>query len=251
MPQSIPKGLTAEHVRLALADLDAMIEHPFGAPTGYELIHEGQRYAPKAVIGLAFRHFQGQILPPEAFSGGEAPGQANYVLRALGFSVEKKGDETNEVEKAPDWSAEEVSLIVADYFEMLRLDLADRPFSKAEHNQALRDHLNGRSKGSVEFKHQNISAVLLGKGLPYIDGYKAARNYQRRLLPQAVEAYFEAHPEFHDQISASLVLNPTTTPAIGDDVGDYFAPPPERMSLPQGDSKPGEAARWTTPGGTH
>jgi len=30
MPQSIPKGLTREHVLAAIADLDAGIEHPFG-----------------------------------------------------------------------------------------------------------------------------------------------------------------------------------------------------------------------------
>ena len=55
MPQSIPKGLTREHVLRALADLDAGIDHPFGAPTGYELVHDGKRYPPKAVIGLAYR----------------------------------------------------------------------------------------------------------------------------------------------------------------------------------------------------
>jgi hypothetical protein len=43
MPQSIPAGLTSEHVLRALADLDAGVEHPFGAPTGYELVHEGRR----------------------------------------------------------------------------------------------------------------------------------------------------------------------------------------------------------------
>lgn len=40
MPQSIPPGLTKEHVLRALADLDSGIEHPFGQPTGYFLVHE-------------------------------------------------------------------------------------------------------------------------------------------------------------------------------------------------------------------
>jgi hypothetical protein len=53
MPQSIPKGLTREHVFKALADLDDGIDHPFGKPTGYVLVHEGKRYAPKAVVGIA------------------------------------------------------------------------------------------------------------------------------------------------------------------------------------------------------
>lgn len=72
MPQSIPKGLTRAAVLQAIADLDAGIEHPFGSPTGYELVHEGRRYPPKAVIGLACRSLLGRVLLPEEFSGGEA-----------------------------------------------------------------------------------------------------------------------------------------------------------------------------------
>ena len=75
---------------MALADLDSGIAHTFGAPTGYELVHDRKRYAPKAVIGVAFKHLTGQMLGHEEFSGGEAPGQANYVLRALGFDVVPK-----------------------------------------------------------------------------------------------------------------------------------------------------------------
>jgi hypothetical protein len=71
MPQSIPKGLTRNHVLKAIADLDAGIEHPFGKPTGYEFVHGEKRYAPKAVVGIAFRHVTGQILKPSEFSGGE------------------------------------------------------------------------------------------------------------------------------------------------------------------------------------
>ena len=85
MPQAIPKGLTREAVLRALADLDAKVEHPFGPPTGYELVHEGRRYAPKAVVGLACRSLLGRILRPEEFSGGEAPGQANRKI--LGENV--------------------------------------------------------------------------------------------------------------------------------------------------------------------
>jgi 5-methylcytosine-specific restriction protein A len=90
MPQSIPKGLTTEHVLQAFADIDAGIEHPFGTPTGYEVVHDGKRYPPKAVIGLAHLPLSGQILRPEEFSGGAAPGQANFVIRELGFTVEEK-----------------------------------------------------------------------------------------------------------------------------------------------------------------
>jgi hypothetical protein len=93
MPKSIPEGLTKHHVLSALNDLDAGIDAPFGPSTGYELVHDGKRYAPKAVIGLAFKRLTGKILAHAEFSGGEAPGQANHVLRSLGFDVvAKAGD---------------------------------------------------------------------------------------------------------------------------------------------------------------
>src|SRR4051812_1674151 len=93
MPQSIPAGLTREHVRRALADLDAGINHTFGTPTGYELVHDSKRYAPKAVIGIACRYSIGRILEPHEFSGGESPGQSNFVLRKLGFTVVNRTDQ--------------------------------------------------------------------------------------------------------------------------------------------------------------
>jgi hypothetical protein len=37
-------------------------------------------------------------LQPEEFSGGEAPGQANFVLRKLGFTVVRKGERVVEEE---------------------------------------------------------------------------------------------------------------------------------------------------------
>src|SRR3954447_1076890 len=99
---------------------------------------------------------------------------------------------------------------------MLRAELAGEPYSKSDHNRNLRPLLNNRSKSSVEFKHQNISAVLVGMGLPYIDGYKPARNFQKALLPQAVEGYLIRHPDFFDTLADGVVLNPLAAPVLGD-----------------------------------
>jgi hypothetical protein len=218
MPLSIPKGLTREDVLRALADLDAGIEHSFGPPTGYELVHEGRRYAPKAVIGLACRSLLGRVLLPQEFSGGESPGQANYVLRELGFTVLAIADSRAEVEDAAsrgrDWSPLEVELLVADYFDMLEADLSGRPYSKAEHNATLRPLLPVRSKASVEFKHQNVSAALLDMGLPYIEGYKPARNYQKTLLPRAIQDYLDRHPTFFDGLADGPILSPKQVPPV-------------------------------------
>lgn len=80
-----------------------------------------------------------------------------------------------------DWFDTEVALIVADYFAMLHSELAGSPYNKAEHNRALQQ-LTGRSRGSIEFKHQNISAVLIRLGLPWIKGYKPMPNFQTALI---------------------------------------------------------------------
>lgn len=81
-----------------------------------------------------------------------------------------------------DWTREEVEAAVADYFNMLNKDLRGQPYSKAEHRRNLAAMLNNRSAGSIERKHQNISAVLLKLGFPYITGYKPLRNYQQLLF---------------------------------------------------------------------
>ena len=79
---------------------------------------------------------------------------------------------------AADWSREEVEATVADYFAMLDAELAGIPYDKTAHRRQLLPKLESRSEGSIEFKHQNISAVLIALGFPYISGYKPRSNYQ-------------------------------------------------------------------------
>ena len=85
------------------------------------------------------------------------------------------------------WSSWEVDAIVADYFDMLADEVADRAFNKSEHRRALQT-LIGRDPGSIERKHQNISAVLERLGIPFIRGYKPLPHFQNSLL-DAVERH--------------------------------------------------------------
>ena len=62
------------------------------------------------------------------------------------------------------WTEEELNLIISDYFLMLDEESGGIPYNKAQHNRLLQDKID-RSKGSIEFKHQNISAVLHQLGL--------------------------------------------------------------------------------------
>ena len=80
-----------------------------------------------------------------------------------------------------EWSRAEVEAIVADYFDMLLAQLTHQRVNKTRHRSALRAKLNDRSDQSVEYKHSNISAVLLDASFPYITGYKKRSNYQALL----------------------------------------------------------------------
>lgn len=96
------------------------------------------------------------------------------------------------------WSNTEVQLIIADYFSMLSAELKGEVYSKAEHRRALKPLLQNRSDGSVEFKHQNISAGLIELGQPYIKGYLPRFNYQQ-ILKEAVIEYLDKNRKIEEQ----------------------------------------------------
>ncbi len=126
---------------------------------------------------------------------------------------------------AEDWNDAEIDLIVADYFAMLSDEVCGRPVNKAEHNRKLRGSID-RSPGSVEFKHQNISAVMLGLGQPWIIGYKPAANFQGALV-DVVLRRLDWQPGYLDR-SAS---NPSSS-TVNEDATLWIGPPPTLRNEP-------------------
>jgi hypothetical protein len=130
------------------------------------------------------------------------------------------------------WSDSEVEAAVADYFRMLRLEMTGHKYNKTEYRRALMEKLNNRSDGSVELKHQNISAVLIEMGIPYIDGYKPRFNYQRSLLPAAVADYLKNNPELQELFAADSEAEPRI-PSVEDFLSAWEAPPvPDHSRVP-------------------
>jgi hypothetical protein len=107
------------------------------------------------------------------------------------------------------WQDDELDAIVADYFAMLAADLSGRSYVKSRHNEALMARI-GRTHRSVEFKHQNISAVLDELGMPWIPGYKPKRNYQNAIF-DAIDRYLTKHPAVLEPVprSAPVPVLPT------------------------------------------
>jgi hypothetical protein len=100
------------------------------------------------------------------------------------------------------WSDDELDAIVADYFSMLTAERSGHPYVKSHHSAALMGQI-GRTHRSVEFKHQNISAVLDELGLPWIGGYKPKRNYQHAIFA-AIDRYLSANPHILESVPAQI-----------------------------------------------
>lgn len=109
---------------------------------------------------------------------------------------------TETAETGSPWTRLEDEAAVSDYLDMLVEELSGRPVNKAEHNRRLRAVLTERSKGSIEFKHANISAAMIDLGYRYVDGYKPRPNYQD-LLRHVIEARMAARPELAVLMSAA------------------------------------------------
>lgn len=127
---------------------------------------------------------------------------------------------------ADDWSREEVEAAVSDYFDMLAMELREEPFNKAEQNRNLQKLLNGRTKGAIEKKHQNISAVLIELGYPYIDGYKPLPNYQR-LLRNVIEERLAGAVNLQQAAAAAVETEVSEAPHV-DDVLSILVEPPSQ-----------------------
>jgi hypothetical protein len=147
------------------------------------------------------------------------------LISQLSRSSRYNDAEQERVSRVPgDWSVVEVEAVVADHLEMLKKELARVPYNKSVHRRALSAILNLRSGGSIERKHQNISAVLIELGYPYISGYKPLGNYQG-LLGEVVASRAAADEELAALVEKS-VLQQAAVPTVADILAHLEDAPP-------------------------
>lgn len=143
----------------------------------------------------------------------------------------------------------EVEAAVAAYRGMLILQLAGENYNKSQRNVALQK-ITSRSKGSIERKHQNISAILNNGGFYYIPGYKPLGNYQR-VLEEVVTARILDNPDIQELAAKSAVRDnfqlampadilsicvaPPEPPLPGDSLYRRVAEGPQERVLPRRD----------------
>ncbi|HEY8594857.1 MAG TPA: DUF3883 domain-containing protein [Devosiaceae bacterium] len=117
------------------------------------------------------------------------------------------------------WTDQENDLIVADYFAMLADDIAGRPYNKTVHNRQLQERID-RTRTSIEFKYQNISAVLKGLGEDWIPGYKPAFNFQMTLV-DAVARWLALNPAWLGRHAGAIAPS-----GLADAAPIWIGPPP-------------------------
>ena len=84
-------AVTRTDVERAMGEYDRLgaeqffAEHGFAPTTTYELVRDGRRYPPKAILGVAYEFATGQRLASGDFEGGKSG--AVRVLGRLGFTV--------------------------------------------------------------------------------------------------------------------------------------------------------------------
>lgn len=116
-----------------------------------------------------------------------------------------------------DWNRQEVEATVDDYLSMLASELAGVPYNKSAHRRQLMSKLDGRSEASIEFKHRNISQVLLDANHPYIPGYRPLANYQA-LLAEVIDQRLRHDRRLHD-----IVVADADRPIVVPEVDDILA----------------------------
>jgi 5-methylcytosine-specific restriction protein A len=90
-----------------------------------------------------------------------------------------------------DWTDIEIQAAVDAYLSMLSREQSGQKVVKTEENRILREGaLAGRTKGSVEFRMQNISTVLEELGRARIAGYKPAKNVGANVARSIREALY-------------------------------------------------------------
>lgn len=125
------------------------------------------------------------------------------------------------------WSPDENRETVRAYFAMLANDLLGTPYNKAEYRRSLMQRVH-RPEKAIEFKHQNVSAVLLGLGHPWITGYKPASNFQLSLVDSVIE-YLHQHPGWFEVLGRERGVR---TSAVRETPSLWIGPPPTFQNEP-------------------
>ena len=87
------------------------------------------------------------------------------------------------------WTFAELVIVVNAYLDMLEMEIEGRKYVKKHIKEGIMPLLNGRR--SIDHRLQNITAVMMGMGMPWVKGYAPLAGQRRPDLEWAVEHCLE------------------------------------------------------------
>lgn len=115
--------------------------------------------------------------------------------------------------------------IVADYFEMLTIELGSGMYSKADHRNRMAKELGLKDPDLVDVAFQQVSAVLLALGMPVVDGFRPLGGYTGALA-DAIYAHLENNPTLLGQLWIGADASKVNVPVELDDSRMVLMPTP-------------------------
>lgn len=113
---------------------------------------------------------------------------------------------------------------------MLRAELRGRRWWTGPRPGALFEGFRGEDRERVRLRHRQISAILVGHGLPYLGGSRPLPDLDRELA-DAVAEYLYNHPDVLTLMEHDVFRAPASAPAVTDVEGIV-------ASAPAGDELP-------------
>jgi len=105
------------------------------------------------------------------------------------------------------WDWLECELVVDLYFKILEMQVLKKDYVKSQLYAELVPQLNNRSIKSVEAKCQNVSAVMVQHGYPYVTGLKPLWNYQKQLEKVVLSQLVGQYIKLTEMIDKTLIVS--------------------------------------------
>lgn len=113
---------------------------------------------------------------------------------------------------------------VREYFTLLQAELCGRRWWASARPGGLFDRFHGEGRDRVDIHHRQISAILIGHGLPYLSGSRPLPDLDPALT-DAVAAYLYNHPNVLELMEQDVFRPATSVPAVGDPEDIVISPP--------------------------
>jgi len=163
------------------------------------------------------------------------------LLREVLYKNLDDEDRFNLLDVGKGWNWLECELLVDLYFKMLEMQVSNQSFVKKQLYSDLIPSLNNRNIKSVESKCQNVSAIMVQYGYPYVTGLKPRWNYQKQLERVVLTRLAGQVNQIEDVIQQNLLV-PECSETVADWSKVYDADIPEHIPGVK-ESKPEYLAR--------